>query len=282
MQVMLDHSCGLRAIARKPRRSASPISRELACGGGAVTDPLAAPSHGRPRTACGYRCTKPPSVPQRLASTSPRSAQDAPRQWSVRPGDRCAARGPIAQAGQRHTPAHARRCARQATATSIEERPIGVNERSVPGHWEGDLIRGARNQSQIGPLVERKILFTVLTALDNATVEHTAQRFGFVLNRLDMAAPEHDVRQRARDGAPPSALKGHRNQGVLCSPIQPMGAQHQREHQRLAAPHPTQRHLPERAQPGRSGCHRFAPQRQAVQVSGLEVSCRAVSARRLV
>jgi IS30 family transposase len=45
----------------------------------------------------------------------------------------------------------------------------------------------ARNQSQIGTLVERKTLFTVLVALDNATAEHTAQRFSLVLNRFDAA-----------------------------------------------------------------------------------------------
>ena len=67
MQVMLDHRCSLRAIARKLQRSASTISREFARSGGAVTDPLAAPSAGRPRTACGYRCAKAHQRAQRLA-----------------------------------------------------------------------------------------------------------------------------------------------------------------------------------------------------------------------
>ncbi len=71
--------------------------------------------------------------------------------------------------------------------TSIDERPIEVDELLVPGHWEGDLIKGARNKSQIGTLVERTTLFTVLVQMDNATAEHTAERFGQALNRFDVA-----------------------------------------------------------------------------------------------
>ena len=52
-------------------------------------------------------------------------------------------------------------------ATSIDERPIEVSERLLPGHWEGDLIKGAKNQSQIGTLVERKTLYTVLAGLSH-------------------------------------------------------------------------------------------------------------------
>ena len=69
--------------------------------------------------------------------------------------------------------------------TSIEERPLDVQDRLVPGHWEGDLIKGANNQSQVGTLVERKTLFTLLVQLDSATAACTANGFIGVLKRLD-------------------------------------------------------------------------------------------------
>lgn len=38
---------------------------------------------------------------------------------------------------------------------SIHVRPPDVEGRLIPGHWEGDLIKGAGNRSSVGPLVER-------------------------------------------------------------------------------------------------------------------------------
>lgn len=75
-----------------------------------------------------------------------------------------------------------------ADAFTIADRPPEADDRSVPGHWEGDLIVGAGCGSAIGTLVERTTRFTVLLHLPNG---HTADQVAAAMIEAMRDLPDH-------------------------------------------------------------------------------------------
>ena len=77
---------------------------------------------------------------------------------------------------------------RYTEAFKISDRPAEVEDRAVPGHWEGDLILGTGNGSAVGTLVERSTRFTILLHLPG---RHDAQSVAEAMIREMSTLPEH-------------------------------------------------------------------------------------------
>ena len=108
---------------------------------------------------------------------------------------------------------------------SIQLRPPEVEDRQFPGHWEGDLIKGANNASAIGTLVERTTRLVVLVKLPHpnpATAAHVLQAFTDKLNAIASPMRQSLTYDRGREMAEHAKLTHNTGMKVyFCDPYSP-------------------------------------------------------------
>lgn len=194
----LSTQCSLRSIARTLGRSPSTISREVLRNGGRDRYRAAAawdralrpklcklaccPPLARTVSAKLQRKWSPEQIAGWLKRTCPGEPHNQVSHETIYRSLFIQARGVLKKELLEHLRARRTiRRSRHATmkrsglgqikdAISISERPASVEDRAVPGHWEGDLIGGSKN-SYVATLVERHSRYVMLIKVANKDTE---------------------------------------------------------------------------------------------------------------
>jgi IS30 family transposase len=83
----------------------------------------------------------------------------------------------------RHSSEHGHSRGQIVDAVSIRERPAEAEDRAIPGHWEGDLLAGAKN-SYVATLVERHSRFLMLVKVSGKETEAVVAALGEHVRKL--------------------------------------------------------------------------------------------------
>ena len=112
---------------------------------------------------------------------------------------------------------------------NIAERPPEVEDRAVPGNWEGDLIIGKQNQTAIGTLVERQTGYTMLLHLpDGYKPEQVRDVLAAkIKDPARLAAPIADLGSGPTDARVQTCLHRRRHRHLLLRPALAVAARHQ-------------------------------------------------------
>ncbi len=216
--ISLEQGLSLRAIGRVLGRSAATISREIArnAGGSGYSCRYAQQrqqrrrrhARARPKLAAGNALFEtvtgllgqrwsPQQIAAHLAKLHPTEAAQRASHETIYNVIYAQPRGELRKeliaclrmARAKRWPRSKGEDRRGAMADllSIHVRPPEIEDRQFPGHWEGDLIKGAGNQSAVGTLVERNTRLLLLVKLPHpnpATAAHVLQAFTDKLNAI--------------------------------------------------------------------------------------------------
>jgi IS30 family transposase len=205
----------VRAIAERIKRSPSTVSREIARNGGASRyRAVGADERAWDRARRPKKCLLATNRELRRIVAEKLARQWSPQQiagWLKTTYPKCPnlqisheaiyrtlfiqARGALKKELQYHLRSgrvirHARTATRKGQtryqivdAISIHERPPEIEDRSVPGHWEGDLLCGSRN-THIATLVERQSRFTLLVKIRSKDAQSVASAMSKHIRKL--------------------------------------------------------------------------------------------------
>jgi IS30 family transposase len=111
---------------------------------------------------------------------------------------------------------------------SLHVRQPEIEDRLIPGHWEGDLIKGARNQSSVGTLVERSSRLVLLARMDGATADTAFAGFTSSLNRVHGSMRKTLTYDQGKEMSRTGPDGSHRRHRLFRRPTQPLAARIQR------------------------------------------------------
>ena len=215
LQVELDRGSSLRSIGRRLGRSPSSLSREVRR--------LGEPQYSAHRAGQDYRRRRRQCVrrhklvdgtalyefvhdrlvfdrwsPQQIATRLRHMHPSDPSQWvshetvyaAIYAHPRGGLKQSLIEALRQAKPVRGPRRSTAAKRTWVPEelrivhRPEAVEQRLLPGHGEGDLIKGAFNRSCVGTVVERKTRFVILCKMDGCTAEAALEGFSRQMKKV--------------------------------------------------------------------------------------------------
>ena len=223
IMVMRSQGSSVRAVAEQLRRSASTVSRELRRNGDRSASGRSAMGRARKTGETGYDATRAGHRARRLRG-KPRRRRKLCRSsllwqqvverlhWRWSPEQIAATLGCVShetiysaiyaiprgalrreltvllrqgRAQKRPRSRGEDRRGRMHDLPSIHVRPPAADDRLLPGHWEGDFIKGAGNHSAVGTLVDRYSLFVMLAKMDGCSATAALTGFSAAFAPLD-------------------------------------------------------------------------------------------------